>query len=235
MRACVKASDHPYIQAQNSIRDKWRCTKCSSNTFCFILKHPDSFKPDVYVELTPRFIDSWAGEIKAGRTTVLQPPRYIEEIDRSCNAAVLRPSTRGRLAESSTVRTQSQGYAPVIHYNIQPPSATAGVAITGSRAGTPPPVPRGHEIFSPISGYDPKDYMHDALIAFMTYLSEKYEDTRYIDIYEKLHENDIGVDLLTGSNMASTIAETCKISNGLALRIVRDYPEWKRSLKNVCY
>lgn len=231
MRACVKASDHPYVQAQNSIRDKWRCTKCASNTFCFILKHPDSFKPDVHVELTPRFIDIWASEVKAGRATVSQPPRYIEEIDKGCNAALLRPQTRGRQAESSAARTQNQGYAPVINYNIQPPPLS-DMRNTSPRPRTPPP---GHcyDALSPISGYAPKDYTQDAMKDFMTHLGEKYEDPRFVDVLGRLRENDIGVDLLSGPNMARTISDLCEISSGMAMRMVRDYPGWKRSLKEV--
>lgn len=229
MRACVKTSDHPYVHAQNSIRGKWRCTKCASNTFCFILKHPDSFKPDVHVELTPRFIDAWAGEIKAGRATISQPPRYVEEIDKACNAALLRPQTRGRQVDSSTARMQTQGYAPVIHYNIQPPSSEIR---SSPRPTTPPPV-QCYDAWSPIPGYVPKDYTQDALKAFLSYLSEKYENPRFIDSYGKLRENDIGVDLLSGPNIARIITEVCEISSGMALRMVKDYPSWKRSLKEV--
>lgn len=231
MWACVKASDHPYVKAQNSIRDKWRCTKCASNTFCFILKHLDSFKPDVHVELTPRFIDAWAGEVKAGRATVFQPPRYVEEINKACNAALLRPQTRGRQADSSAARMQTQGYAPIIHYNIQPlPSSDMRNISPCPR--TPPPV-HCYDALSPISGYAPKDYTQDAMKAFITYLSERYEDPRFVDILEKLREHNIGVDLLSGPNIARTISEVCEISSGMALRMVKDYPGWKRCLKEV--
>lgn len=228
MHDCVKASDHPYVQAQNAIRDKWRCTKCSSNTFCFIQKHPDSFKSDVHVELTPRFIDLWAGAIKRGHATVRQPPRDIEEIDMACNAAILRPATRGRLVESSAARTQSQGYAaPIINYNIQPPTPYL------AHPTTPPPQPR-YQAISPIPGYTPKDYTHDALKAFMGYLKDKYDEPRFVcEIFDKLQANDIGVDLLKGENIEAKLQDKCGLTIGFASRIVTEYPEWKQSLKDV--
>jgi hypothetical protein len=230
MRGCIKASDHPYIEAQNAIRDKWRCTKCSSNTYCFIQKHPDPFKPPVHVELTPTFINLWAREIRLGHTTVRQPPRDIEEIDMACNAAVLRPATRGRPAESSTStsRTQSQGHAaPIINYNIQPPSSYS------ARPATPPPQPI-YQAVSPILGYAPKDYTHGALKSFMGYLKDKYDEPRFdTEICEKLQAMDIGVDLLKGESIVAKLQDNCGISLGIASRIVNNYPEWKQSLKNV--
>jgi hypothetical protein len=103
---------------------------------------------------------------------------------------------------------------------------------TAPRPRTPPP---GHfyEALSPISGYAPKDYTQDALKDFMIHLGEKYEDLRFVDVLERLQENDIGVDLLSGPNMARTISDLCEISSGMAMRMVKDYPGWKRSLKEV--
>src|SRR5436190_15175954 len=110
MRGCIKNSDHPFIRAQQAIRDKWRCNKCGSNMFCFIQPHPEAMRPDVHVELTPTFINMWAGEIKSGNATVRQPPRDVQEINMACNAAILRPQGRGRVDDSS--KTSRHGYAP---------------------------------------------------------------------------------------------------------------------------
>jgi len=231
LRNVIKTSDHPYVAAQNAIRDKYRCKDCGSNAFCFVVKHPDSFKSAVHVEMTPTFIDLWAGQIKDKKATLTQPPRDIEEIDKAINAALLRPSTRGRQVESSTARSHNRdGYAPVIHYNMYPPSSSNE---TPSLPSTPPRVQAASAIFSPVPGYCAKDFTKDALKAYLSHLADKYEEPRYAAAYAKLQENDIGIDLLGEPNMVTTIRDVCNVSHGIAVRIVKEYVSWKESLKNV--
>ena len=234
LRNVVKTSDHPYVAAQNAIRDKYRCKDYGSNTFCYLLKHPEPLKPAVHVDLTPTFIDLWAGQIKEKKATLTQPPRDIEEIDKALNAALLRPSTRGRPVQASTARTQNHhdGYAPVIHYNITGPSSS-NERVPSALLSTPPRVQATSAVFSPVPGYCAKDFTKDALKAYLSYLADKYEDPRYAEAYPRLQESDIGVDLLSEPDMVNTIRDICDISHGVAMRIVKEYSGWKQYLKNV--
>jgi hypothetical protein len=238
MRSVVKNSDHPYVMAQNALRDKWRCTKCGTTAICFIQPHPESTRPDVHVEMTPTCIDLWAGEIKAGKATIYQPPRNIPEINMRCNAAILRPAGRGRPVESSAAAESStaarSGYAPIINYNIQPPSPSDRATIS-LRPRTPPAVERHYQAVSPIPGYAPKDYADDALKAYMVYLLENWGNARtpYLELYKALQNKDVGVDQLNSPGMEQTLREEFDCTIGMASRIVSEYPVWKRSLKGV--
>jgi len=73
---------------QQAIRDKWCCTMCILNSFCYIAKHPETGK-DVHIELNPQTISIWAHEMEEkDYTTVMYPPCYIKEIDKMMTAAL---------------------------------------------------------------------------------------------------------------------------------------------------
>ena len=191
-------------------------------------------RPDVHVELTPTFINLWAGEIKTGDATVRQPPRDVKEINMACNAAILRPQGRGRVDDSS--KTSRHGYAPapVINYHFQPPSSSE-YALDSSRPRTPPPVERHYQAISPIPGYAPKDYADDAMKAYMLYLQEKWGNarTRYLELYEAIQKTDICVDQLCSPGMEKILKAEFGCTTGMASRIVSEYTVWKNSLKGV--
>jgi hypothetical protein len=231
MRDCIKNSDHDYIRAQQSIRDKWRCDECGTAKFCFLQPHPDPMRENVHVNLSPNFIAQWAGEIKDGNATVRQPPRDILEINKACNAAILRPQGRGRVDDSSKTSRHDYAPAPVINYHFQPPSPS-DYGSGSSRPRTPPPVERHHHA-SPIPGYTSKDYAEDALKAYMMYLQENWGNARttYLELYGALQLKDVGVDQLTG--MEETLRKEFDCTIGMASRIVSEYTVWKKSLKGV--
>ena len=231
MRACIKTSDHLYVNAQNALRDKWRCSKCGTNSFCFIQPHPEPFQPDVHVDLSPHFIDLWACEIKAGKATIYQPPRDIKEINMACNAAILRPKGRGRAVDSSS---KTPGYAPIIHYNFQ--SATPpDMPTIFSRPRTPPLVEHQYQVASPIPGYAPKDYADNALKAYMTYLQDIWgnDSTPYLELCKKLQQRHVGVDQLAKPGWVKRLEEEFGCTIGMAERITSEYNTWKESLKGV--
>ena len=83
---------------------------------------------------------------------------------------------------------------------------------------------------SPIPGFEPKDYNHDSLYAFMHWLQKKYGDDDFEDVFTKLRGSRIGLDLL--SNITEAIlTDRLYMTLGTALRIIKDFKEWKALLK----
>ena len=86
------------------------------------------------------------------------------------------------------------------------------------------------DLMSPIPGFEPKDYNHDGLYAFMHWLQEKYGDDDFENAFTKLRGSRIGLDLLPNITEAILI-DRLHITLGTALRIIKDFKEWKASLK----
>ena len=232
LRTLLHTTKDPYVVHQQAIRDKWRCTTCSSNSFCYIAKHAGTGK-DVHIELDPQTISIWAHEMeKKEHATVMYPPRYIKEIDKMMMAAFAMHQRRGpqlnrRRSRDSTISSASSGFAPVIHYNLAPPaSMDLPTCPSTPPMATKPPA----DLMSPIPGFEPKDYNHDGLYAFMHWLQEKYGDDDFEDAFTKLHGSRIGLDLLPNITEAILI-DRSHITLGTALRIIKDFKEWKASLK----
>ena len=152
----------------------------------------------------------------------------------ACSAALLAPSTQSRPGNASTSRNPSQSFAPIIHYNIQPPTSSQQTA-DSARPRTPLSIKHDFNAISPIPGYAPKDYANDALKAYMTYLANRYHQPRYVDeILPILSKSDTPVHQFSNKEKMYTELQTdYKITKGMAFCIVEDYKAWKESLKNV--
>ena len=73
-------------------------------------------------------------------------------------------------------------------------------------------------------------YNHDGLYTFMHWLQEKYGDDDFENAFTKLRGSRIGLDLLPNITEAILI-DRLDITLGTALRIIKDFKEWKASLK----
>jgi len=73
-------------------------------------------------------------------------------------------------------------------------------------------------------------YNHDGLYTFMHWLQEKYGDDDFENAFTKLRGSRIGLDLLPNITEAILI-DRLDITLGTTLRIIKDFKEWKASLK----
>jgi hypothetical protein len=113
----VRTTNDPYMKHRQEIRDKYRCTECKSNAYCYRRTKPDMTIQ--HIELSPEVISLWAHQIQTGQACLAYPPRQVKEIDAMMAAAEAGLSKRKtRPRSDSDTSSMTSGHAPVIHYNI---------------------------------------------------------------------------------------------------------------------
>jgi hypothetical protein len=116
------------------------------------------------------------------------------------------------------------------------PFLLTSLQLRNSDTGTPR---RSHSRYpgvvpSHIKGYAPKDYNTQGLYAYLRWCLRKYVNTGYLDIYDKMAEEELGIDLFYMAMESSTKAKTliedmkaeAKVKSGMAQRLVDDFVRW---------
>jgi hypothetical protein len=216
----------PFTVKWNAIVDKWRCAEHHDKP-CYLLPNKTHPSKPKHIPLENNDLDEWATAILNDAATVTNPPRSLEFEDRLKRA-------RQKLATVET--TSSSSTVPVIHVHNH-----VNNSAVGNESLSPPTqhVRPLHLTHSPLKGVEPKNYNGVALESFLKRCSEYYEDPDYLDSFEAMKRDKIGVDLFKDAlkckmEMESLLKDLqkCGIKSADARRMVKAFALWYSSDKD---
>ena len=152
LRIVVENTDDACFKAKQDLQTKYRCTKCSSNGYCF-KKINLYMSKEQHFNIDPKLLVLWAVEIGQIRATSFYPPCNIREFD-----LLLKYDPKQKTKSSGTVSNNDSNpnSAPHITYNFAP------------GPGFHMPSHRQTKYHScPVRGVDPADYDGPALKMFL--------------------------------------------------------------------
>jgi hypothetical protein len=206
------------FQIKQDIQNRYRCTQCSSNGYCF-KKINHSTGKEQHFDIDPKLLTLWAAEVDQSRATIYYPPCNIKEFDELLNSDSKRKTKSSRTVSNDDSNPNS---APHITYNFAP----GPVPYT-------PPRRQAIDSHSPVRGVDPADYDGPGLKMFLDWCAKKYKDPEFSEIYSKLKEKRNGVDIIKGNKEAEAIAKECNILPALCTRLKESFSSWERE-RMVC-
>jgi hypothetical protein len=177
----------------------------------------------VHINLPPHIITLWAAHIVNGDAVLHYPPRQIAEIDKLMRDA-MKPRPPKWNSRSETSRNAVDLPVNVL-LNVSSQSAEPATPIRRNDS-----VKASLHAFTPISMYTAKDYTGDALLAYLEWLERKYNDSEYVEAFDKLRAKKIGVDLLNKLTVDDVLKWCPSLSPGTAMHIVKCLSDWKASL-----
>jgi hypothetical protein len=172
----------------------------------------------------------WATAIVNNAATLTCPPHGPE-----FNKIIYGSSNASSIKKSEIITSaNSTALPPIIHYNLAPSS--------GSNIFTSPPRKRQRRSIiqinsSPIGSYAPHEYYRSALRDYTSWCAKKYEDDEFIEAFQQLQKEKIGIDLIEKISIEILTAK-CGLTHGTAERIKENFCKWKMILEshsNVIY
>lgn len=206
----------------SNMQDKWRCSQ-HVGMFCYI--EPGK---STHIQLSSGDLGVWSMAIINEAATMSCPPRTVEF------EKVLHPRKRNKTETPppqivELYEDPVQANKPIIHYHMNAPTISA-------QPDTPKKKRRRSTIItinsSPIPGFEVPEYNSEGLCAFLRWCTEKYKDCEFIDAYESLAREKMGIDIML-SVAAIDLHKVCNIPFGTAVRIIGCYPKWLLELKSV--
>jgi hypothetical protein len=94
---------------------------------------------------------------------------------------------------------------------------------------------------SPVRGFSPREYNTEGLLAYLEWVAAETHDAEYLDLYQSLFREKIGIDLFkraSGSQaeedkMYARLKKDCLIPSGMAVRLLQLFRGWQTSLADI--
>jgi hypothetical protein len=215
------------------------CDKHKAKKYCWKPKHPP-FNAAICIEISSRELSLWATAWDNGAATKFAPPEdpaFWKLLENHSAASRRRPALTNGTLESAS----SSSSSPIINvfYDGKSGDHDAEESLSSDRRRQL----RSSSltgISSPVKGFRPKDYNGIGLRAFLGWCREYYEDEEYLDIFESLQANKIGIDLFKRALNSSRRTEEllrdlkadCMIKSGMANRMLHDFNVWYTTVVN---
>lgn len=170
--------------------------------------------------------------VMPARATILYPPMQVKEI-----AILMMGNSNAKKTKNSRLVASNETattLAPPINVVCNFPNSSERNAYPST-----PIIHRKYKksVSSPIFNMDPADYQGKGLKDFLVWCGEKYKDPERFEefVYEKLRGEDVGLDIFKddGGIDAETLKKECKITFGIAKRLVNSFNDWELSRKKV--
>jgi hypothetical protein len=92
---------------------------------------------------------------------------------------------------------------------------------------------------TPLRGINPREYTNGALHDYLDYLTNYFDEPKYIAMFSMLRDNDIGVDLIRDAlenprekeSMIKTLIDDLGLTSGMARRIIGMFTAWRDSCR----
>jgi hypothetical protein len=215
-----------YTVLHAKLQDKWQCDH-HTGSFCY--KEPEK---TAHIRLSFGDLGIWATAIINEAATISCPPRTSEY------EKILHPKRKQAETPPPQIieihEDQIQANKPIIHYHMLPPTISA----TAPTQEEPTPKKKRCRSTiltiqtSSIPGFEVPEYNTKGLAAYLLWCTEEHKDCEFIDAYESLSVQKIGIDIIPGVT-AMDLHKGCNILLGTATRIIRCYPKWLSERKSV--
>jgi len=208
----------------SKLQDKMRCNQ-HGGSFCYV--EPGT---DTHIRLSSADLGIWAMAIINEAATMSCPPRTIE-FERILHPKKRKEPTLAKPAPEVIEIHEDpvQANKPIIHYHMLPP------AMSAPTLETPKKKRRYSRTLavksSPIPGFEVREYNSTGLYAFLEWCTNENGDYEYLDAYESLAKQKLGLDLILAITPMD-LCTVCQIPYGTALRIIHFYPKWLLELKS---
>lgn len=192
------------------------------------------FDGTTHIEVKAEHLLQWAKGIDRGEATISAPPNseLFNELRKNYHKNQ-RKTGRRRLNDDDSlpmnfaVYLDTQQITQRSSRNLQTPQRTR------SRSLDLQP--------SPVRGFSPREYNTQGLLAYLDWLAAETHDADYLDLYESLFREKIGIDLFkraSGSQaeedkMYARLRKDCLVPSGMAVRLLQQFRTWQSSLADI--
>jgi len=202
-----------------------RCNQ-HGGSFCYI-----EAGSTTHIRLSSGDLGIWATAIINDAATLSCPPHTVE-FDK-----ILYPKKKLPAPTQNIAHVHEDPNKPIIHYHLLPPTIAA-TAPTQEDSSSPKKKRRRSTTTlsmirsSPIPGFEVLEYNSKGLYAYLQWCTKKYGDCEFMDAYESLAKEKMGIDVMLAVS-ALDLHSVCKITFGTAVRIIHCYPKWLLELKSI--
>ena len=201
------------------------CNKHKNTEYCW-KPQEDPFKGNYCIPLDGVLLNIWTEQIVNGQATKTNAPQAPEfwQIKESAKAKSF-PRYRGK---------------SVPHAARIPVAPNVYVHVSDRETRYPPQTPRRSENppeCSPVRGFDPWQYNNEGLSAYLEYLRVRFQDDDFIEAFDILSEQKIGIDIFkrcTTKDMKKDLEDqlcgTFGIKVGTTKHIIWEFALWQKQL-----
>ena len=228
--ALASVPESEFTRKHRELQDYLTCHLHSNQLWCWKPKEP-GFDGKICIQIDALRMQEWATAWKAGSATKFTPPDTKEFWDLKNAAAPFKQWRARRKSDEVPFSTQLVNFQVFLY----PQSI---VKERSSKYSQTPQCTRSRFLdveASSIRGFPPSEYNNQGLRAYLVWLAEQFQDQEYLEVYELLSEQKIGIDIFKQATKSQMEADALLkelrtellIKNGLALRLVKKFKSWQ--------
>jgi hypothetical protein len=190
----------------------------------------------------------WAQAIDQGTATKFIPPD-IDSFHKLKTTHWKTQKNRPKSDETAGSSESSQpaslpvGLAQPFNFLVLDPESL-GLQQRSSRYPQTPQRPQTRSVGiepSPVRGFAPREYNNTGLYAYLSWLAQECADEEYLDIYDALSSQKIGLDIFkqaAGSqkeseNLLKELKNDLNIKAGMATRMLKKFQKWQTDIGEI--
>jgi hypothetical protein len=193
----------------------------------------EPFNGKICCPLTAYHLDEWTSAWLKNAATLFTPP------DSSVFSKLKNDRRPGnRRGKTASITPEPAASTPVTTFNVNIDKSLFN-AKSDSSPVKPSTKAEEQHIFSAITEYPPSEWNGQGLLDFLTYCRDKYHDKFYVDVYEALAEERLGIHVYKAAIDDKTIRESTLhdlrtyggIKSGMLKFWLTDFAEWYAKIK----
>lgn len=177
----------------------------------------------------------WAQSIDRGDATMETPPTNSERFNamKKAHHRNQRQNGRGRLDDNP----------PPMNFSVYLDTQQIKQRSSDRYPRTPQRIRARSLDFgpSPVRGFSPREYNTEGLLAYLNWVDKVTFSVEYVDLYQSLFKERIGIDLFKRASGSETeeeklyvrLKKDCLMPTGMALRLLQLFRDWQTSLADI--